>query len=141
MLADLGYPLYNAYLPYLQAIRGAKFGTGSTYITCRNSLHHRNAGCSRRADWWCNGRAPALWPQRHAGVIDCPHWRFLYASTTATTSNALLGWQCAYNFVSNIMYVVLYAYTPEIFPTKDRRTGNVSAAGPGERRKAWAKTD
>jgi hypothetical protein len=22
------------------------------------------------------------------------------------------------------MYAVLYAYTPEIFPTKDRRTGN-----------------
>ena len=53
---------------------------------------------------------------------------FLYASTTATTSNALLGWQCAYNFVSNIMYAVLYAYTPEIFPTKDRGTGNALTA-------------
>lgn len=42
---------------------------------------------------------------------------FLYASTTATTSNALLGWDCAYNFMSNIMYAVLYAYIPEIFPT------------------------
>lgn len=53
---------------------------------------------------------------------------FLYGSTTATTSNALLGWQCAYNFVSNIMYAVLYAYTPEIFPTKDRGTGNALTA-------------
>lgn len=53
---------------------------------------------------------------------------FLYASTTAKTSNALLGWQCAYNFVSNIMYAVLYAYTPEIFPTKDRGTGNALTA-------------
>jgi len=53
---------------------------------------------------------------------------FLYASTTAMTSNALLGWQCGYNFFSNIMYAVLYAYTPEIFLTKDRGTGNALTA-------------
>jgi MFS family permease len=53
---------------------------------------------------------------------------FLYASTTALTSNALLGWNCAFSFFSNIMYAVLYAYTPEIFPTKDRGTGNALTA-------------
>jgi MFS family permease len=53
---------------------------------------------------------------------------FLYASTTAVTSAALLGWQCAFNFFSNIMYAVLYGYTPEIFPTKDRGTGNALTA-------------
>jgi hypothetical protein len=31
---------------------------------------------------------------------------FLYASTTALSSSALLGWQCAFNFFSNIMYAV-----------------------------------
>jgi hypothetical protein len=34
----LGYPLYNAFLPYIQATRGADFGDGSTYLTYRNSL-------------------------------------------------------------------------------------------------------
>ena len=53
---------------------------------------------------------------------------FLYCSTTAVTSNGLLGWNCAYSFMSNIMYAVLYAYTPEIFPTKDRGTGNAVTA-------------
>jgi MFS family permease len=53
---------------------------------------------------------------------------FLFASTTAVTSDALLGWNCAYSFVANIMYAVLYAYTPEIFPTKDRGTGNAITA-------------
>jgi hypothetical protein len=53
---------------------------------------------------------------------------FLYASTTALTSEALLGWNCAFNFFSNIMYAVLYAYTPEIFATKDRGTGNAITA-------------
>ena len=67
---------------------------------------------------------------------------FLFASTTARSSNALLGWNCAYSFFSNvclqcsqvlsspdklgpkIMYGVLYAISPELFPAKDRGTGN-----------------
>jgi MFS family permease len=53
---------------------------------------------------------------------------FLYGSTSAVTSEALLGWNCGFNFAGNIMYSVLYAYTPEIFPTKDRGTGNALTA-------------
>ncbi|KXN82044.1 hypothetical protein AN958_03295 [Leucoagaricus sp. SymC.cos] len=53
---------------------------------------------------------------------------FILVSTTARTSNALLGWNCAYSFTSNIMYGVLYALTPELFPTKDRGTGNAITA-------------
>lgn len=68
---------------------------------------------------------------------------FLFASTTARSSNALLGWNCGYVMFSNvggqamykpadfkadcptqIMYGVLYAISPEIFPAKDRGTGN-----------------
>ncbi|KAJ3508855.1 hypothetical protein NLJ89_g5529 [Agrocybe chaxingu] len=49
---------------------------------------------------------------------------FLLASTTARSSNALLGWNCGYALNSNIMYGVLYAISPEIFPAKDRGTGN-----------------
>jgi hypothetical protein len=39
---------------------------------------------------------------------------FLFASTTARHSNALLGWNCAYSFTSNIMYGVLYAMTARL---------------------------
>ncbi|PBK91782.1 MFS general substrate transporter [Armillaria gallica] len=53
---------------------------------------------------------------------------FILASTTARTSDALLIWNCAYSFTSNVMYGVLYALTPELFPTKDRGTGNALAA-------------
>ena len=49
---------------------------------------------------------------------------FLFATTTARTSNALLGWNCGFTFTSNVMYGVLYAVSPELFPTKDRGTGN-----------------
>lgn len=34
----LGFPLYNAFLPYIQKSRGAKFGDGSIATTYRNSL-------------------------------------------------------------------------------------------------------
>lgn len=53
---------------------------------------------------------------------------FILASTTARTSDALLGWNCGYSFTSNVMYGVLYAVTPELFPTKDRGTGNAIVA-------------
>ena len=53
---------------------------------------------------------------------------FLFASTTARTSNALLGWNCGFTFTSNVMYGVLYAVSPELFPTKDRGTGNAIVA-------------
>ena len=53
---------------------------------------------------------------------------FLYGSTTAAGSGALLGWNCVYNFTSNVMYAVLYAFTPEVFPTRDRGTGNALTA-------------
>ena len=53
---------------------------------------------------------------------------FLFASTTARTSDALLGWNCGYTFTSNVMYGVLYAVSPELFLTKDRGTGNAIVA-------------
>ncbi|KAF3069806.1 putative MFS-type transporter PB1E7.08c [Daldinia childiae] len=124
----LGYPLYNAFLPYIQSTRGVDFGDGSTYITYRNSLIIAVLGV----------------PGALAGgvLVELPHFGrkgalslstiltgvFLYCSTTATNSSSLLGWNCAYNFTSNIMYAVLYAFTPELFPTKDRGTGNALTA-------------
>ena len=54
---------------------------------------------------------------------------FILASTTARTSAALLGWNCGYSFTSNVMYGVLYALSPEVFPTRDRGTGNALVGG------------
>ena len=53
---------------------------------------------------------------------------FILASTTARTSGALLGWNCGYTFANNVMYGTLYAISPEIFPAKDRGTGNALVA-------------
>jgi hypothetical protein len=124
----LGFPLYNAFLPFIQASRGAKFGDGSTYLTYRNSLIIAVLGIPGCILGGFLVEYPRLGRKGTLSLSTILTGVFLFCSTTALTSNALLGWNCAYNFMSNIMYAVLYSYTPEIFPTKDRGTGNAITA-------------
>jgi hypothetical protein len=124
----LGYPLYNAYLPYIQATRGVDFGDGSTYITYRNSLIIAVLGVPGCILGGLLVEAPYIGRKGTLSLSTVLTGVFLLCSTRALNSNSLLGWNCAYNFMSNIMYAVLYAYTPEIFPTKDRGTGNAITA-------------
>jgi MFS family permease len=136
----LAFPLYvsshpglkidpqNAFIPYTLAIRGAEFEDGSTYITYRNSciiavLGVPGAilgGVLTELKWF--GRKGTL------SLATILTGVFIYGSTTAKSSNTLLAWNCVYSFFSNVMYAVLYAYTPEIFPTKHRGTGNALTA-------------
>ena len=124
----LGFPLYNAFLPYIQATRGAKFGDGSTYITYRNTTIIAVLGIPGALIGGALVQVPKFGRKGALAVSTALTGVFLFASTTALTSNALLGWNCAFTFMSNVMYAVLYAYTPEIFPTKDRGTGNALTA-------------
>lgn len=124
----LGFPLYNSFLPYIQATRGTQYGDGSTYITYRNSLIIAVLGIPGCLLGGVLVELPKFGRKGALAVSTALTGVFLFASTTAVSSNALLGWNCAYNFMSNIMYAVLYAYTPEVFPTKDRGTGNAITA-------------
>jgi MFS family permease len=124
----LGYPLYNAFLPYIQQSRGAEFGDGSTYLTYRNSLIIAVLGVPGCILGGVLVETPYVGRKGTLSLSTVLTGVFLYCSTTALTSDALLGWNCAFNFISNIMYAVLYSYTPEIFPTKDRGTGNAITA-------------
>ena len=124
----LGFPLYNAFVPFILATRGADFGDGSTYITYRNSVIIAVLGIPGALIGGALVQVPRFGRRGALAVSTTLTGVFLFASTTASTSNALLGWDCAYNLMSNIMYAVLYAYTPEIFPTKDRGTGNALTA-------------
>jgi hypothetical protein len=124
----LAFPLYNAFLPYTLATRGHKFHDGSTYITYRNELIIAVLGVPGALLGGVLVEIPRFGRKGALAISTILTGVFLYATTTAKTSNALLGWNCAYNFFANIMYAVLYAYTPEIFPTKDRGTGNALTA-------------
>ena len=127
-LIGLAFPLYNAFLPFIQASRGAKFGDGSTYITYRDSMIIASLGIPGVLLGCFLIELPRFGRKGTLAVSTALTGVFLYGSTSALSSNALLGWNCAYNFCSNVMYAVLYAYTPEIFPTKDRGTGNALTA-------------
>ncbi|KAL1606874.1 hypothetical protein SLS59_002572 [Nothophoma quercina] len=124
----LGFPLYNAFLPFIQATRGVDFGDGSTYITYRNSLIIAVLGVPGCLLGGLLVETPRVGRKGTLAASTVLTGVFLFCSTTALNSDALLGWNCAYNFMSNIMYAVLYAYTPEIFATKDRGTGNAITA-------------
>lgn len=124
----LGFPLYNAFLPYIQASRGAEFGDGSTNITYRNTLIIAVLGVPGSLVGGLLVELPRFGRKGALCLATALTGAFLLASTTARSSDALLGWNCGYNFMSNIMYSVLYSYTPEIFPTKDRGTGNAITA-------------
>ncbi|KDQ52980.1 hypothetical protein JAAARDRAFT_162203 [Jaapia argillacea MUCL 33604] len=149
-LIGLAFPLYNGFVTYFLATRGADFGDGSVYITYRNQVILSVIGVpGALLAGWCVelpylGRRGTLSISTSTTLSDYPlsHLSsrysyvtftvltgvFLFAATTARTSNALLGWNCGYSFTSNIMYGVLYAISPELFPTKDRGTGNAIVA-------------
>ncbi|KAE9390536.1 MFS general substrate transporter [Gymnopus androsaceus JB14] len=136
-MIGLASTLYNSFLPFLLESRGNAFGDGSLFITYRNTFILSVIGVPGAflAGWAVElpyiGRKGTLAissgnlslfndPSRKTGLTGA----FLFATTTARSSNALLGWNCGYTFFSNIMYGVLYAISPEIFPAKDRGTGN-----------------
>ncbi|KAI0877177.1 major facilitator superfamily domain-containing protein [Hypoxylon argillaceum] len=127
-LIGLAFPLFHAYLPYLQAIRGAHFGDGSTYLTYRNNLILAVLGVPGALVGAALAEVPRIGRKGALCLSTILTGVFLFASTTATNSSALLGWNSSYSFTSNIMYAVLYAFTPEVFPTQDRGTGNALTA-------------
>ncbi|KAI0819257.1 MFS general substrate transporter [Trametes gibbosa] len=123
-LIGLAFALYNNYIPFFLATRGADFGDGSVYITYRNQVILSVVGIPGAflAGWMVElryfGRNGTL------ALSTILTGAFLLASTTARSSDALLGWNCGYSLANNVMWGVLFAVTPELFSAKDRGTGN-----------------
>ncbi|KAL1950452.1 hypothetical protein VTO73DRAFT_5576 [Trametes versicolor] len=127
-LIGLAFPLYNGFVTFFLATRGADFGDGSVYITYRNQVILSVIGVpgALLAGWMVE--LPYMGRKGTLAISTIITGVFLFASTTSRTSNALLGWNCGFTFTSNVMYGVLYAVSPELFPTKDRGTGNAIVA-------------
>ncbi|KAJ6492679.1 MFS general substrate transporter [Mycena vulgaris] len=124
----LAFPLYNSFVTYYLSTRGTDFGDGSTYITYRNTVILSVTGVPGALIAGYLVELPILGRKGTLALSTALTGVFILASTTARTSNALLGFNCAYTFASNVMYGVLYALSPELFPTKDRGTGNALVA-------------
>lgn len=79
---------------------------------------------------WSKFRTSAVKaPQQYLQVCICLLWihlslsfvvgltgTFLFATTTARSSNALLGWNCGYAFCSNVTYTLLFLFFQLIAP-------------------------
>ncbi|KAJ6615120.1 major facilitator superfamily domain-containing protein [Mycena sp. CBHHK59/15] len=112
----------------LLSTRGADFGDGSTYITYCNQVILSVIGVPGALLAGYLVELSILGRRGTLAISTLLTGVFILASTTARSSDALLGFNCAYSFTSNVMYGVLYALSPELFPTKDRGTGNALVA-------------
>ncbi|GAW04846.1 sugar transporter [Lentinula edodes] len=121
---NVSLDLSMGFLPFLLESRGNAYGDGSLYITYRNTFILSVIGVPGAflAGWAVE--LPYIGRKGTLAISSGLTGAFLFATTTARSSNALLGWNCGYTFFSNIMYGVLYAISPEVFPAKDRGTGN-----------------
>ncbi|KAF8200208.1 MFS general substrate transporter [Pholiota molesta] len=127
-IIGLASTLYNNFLPFLLASRGAHFGDSSLNITYRNTFILSVVGVPSAFLATYAVEIPFLGRRGALAASAALTGVFLFLTTIARTSNALLGWNCGYSFFSNIMYGILYAISPEIFPAKDRGTGNALTA-------------
>lgn len=122
----LAYPLFNSFiLLYLE-----KSGGGSDVTTNSMSETYRNyviiSVCgipgSLLATWMVNlprsGRRGAM------AIGTLLSGIFLYGFTAMSTSDGTLAFSCVTAFTQNIMYGVLYCYTPESFPAPMRGTAD-----------------
>ncbi|EAW11404.1 putative sugar transporter [Aspergillus clavatus NRRL 1] len=119
----MGYPLFNAFLPqYLKNAGGAT--ETSTYVTYRNyaitsivGLPGSILACYTVEIKYIGRKGTMVISTLITAVL-------LFCFTTTTDSNIQLVCSCLEAFFQNIMYGVLFAYTPEVFPAPSRGTGS-----------------
>lgn len=123
-MIGLAYPLFNAFLPlYLQ---NKNIGTSGTSVSQTYSEYAYISICgvpgSLIAAWLVelprSGRRGAM------AIGTLLTGIFVFAGVGAPNREAFLAFNCLEACFQNIMYGVLYAYTPEVFPAPHRGTGD-----------------
>jgi len=119
----MGYPLFNAFLPQYLA------GNGGTAPTPTNIVYRNYAitsivgvpgsliGCYTVNIKWIGRKGTMAIATLISGI-------FLFCFTLKNDPNYQLVFSSLEAFFQNIMYGVLYAYTPEVFPARNRGTGS-----------------
>jgi MFS family permease len=132
----MGYPLFNAFLPQYLSHGGSGGGgdsppdsspapviTGETY---RNYAITSVVGVpgSLLAAYAVDMRSPLLGRRGTLALSTLVSAVFLFLFVQlGTTPTSQLAFSCVEAFAQNIMYGVLYAFTPEIFPAPVRGAG------------------
>jgi MFS family permease len=120
----LAYPLYNVFLPYYLQSRGLEAGDGSVYTTYRDYAIVNV--CSIFGPMIAGGMVEIrCLGRRYTMVIGALlTMAFLFAYTAARTAAQNLVFNCLISVSLTIYYGTLYAYSPEVFPSAHRGTGN-----------------
>lgn len=125
----MGYPLFNAFLPQYLSHGGSHSGavapeiTGETY---RNYAITSIVGVpgSLLAAYAVDMRSPFLGRRGTLAISTLVSAVFLFLFVKLGKSpSSQLAFSCVEAFAQNIMYGVLYAFTPEIFPAPVRGAG------------------
>lgn len=120
----MAYPLYTNFIPFYLENKGVSQGGGSINETYRN--YAVQAVCGIPASI-LGGRAVEMKRigRKGTGTIACLCTGvFLFLFTQASNPAGVLGFSCAIAFFQNLVYGILYSYTPELFPAQIRGTGN-----------------
>ena len=119
----MGYPLFNAFLPQYLANSGKGTEPTPTRIVYRNYAITSIVGvpgsiiAAYTVDLKYLGRKNTIaFATLVTGIL-------LFLFTISSDSDVQLAMTCLEAFFQNIMYGVLYAYTPEVFPAPNRGTG------------------
>lgn len=124
MSIGMAYPLYNSFIPIYLENKGVAAGSGGLNITYRNYAIQAVCGipASILGGFTVNLKRVG---RKGTGSFACVCTGvFLFLYTQANSSSGILGFSCAIAFFQNLVYGLLYSYTPELFPAPIRGTGN-----------------
>jgi len=120
----MGYPLFNAFLPqYLSRGKGAGGAAISNYETYRNYAITSVVGVPGSIIACYTVDIKYIGRKGTMAISTMLSGIFLFLFTISADSNYQLAFSSIEAFFQNIMYGVLYAYTPEVFPAPNRGTG------------------
>ncbi|KZT26542.1 putative sugar transporter [Neolentinus lepideus HHB14362 ss-1] len=119
----MGYPLFNAFLPQYFEHAGKTGQTQSTYQVYRNYAIESVVGVPGSVIGAYTVDIPYVGRKGTIALSTLISAIFLFLFTISANSNYQLAFSCVESFFQNIMYGVLYAYTPEVFPAPNRGTG------------------
>ncbi|KAF2127447.1 MFS general substrate transporter [Dothidotthia symphoricarpi CBS 119687] len=118
----MAYPLFNAFLPQYLANTGGGI-ENSTSIVYRNYAITAIVGVPGSVIAWYTVELKYLGRKGTMAIATAITGVFVFLFTISSDSNFQLAFTCLEAFFQNIMYGVLYAYTPEVFPAPIRGTG------------------
>lgn len=120
----MGYPLFNAFLPqYLSQGKDSSGEAVSSYETYRNYAITSVVGVPGSILACYTVDLKYLGRKGTMAIATLLSGIFLFLFTISADSKFQLAFSSMEAFFQNIMYGVLYAYTPEVFPAPVRGTG------------------